>query len=207
MRAGERAERGEEREVLREVETCGAHGLAPGAVETHAGVDVSGEGRRVGSGVGGFVDEPERSEVDGAGEAFDAPVGGGGAGGAVVVSADERDAQVGALRAPVREGVDGGGVKAALVMEEIAEDDEVICACEVERVGEAREVGGGGSDRDGDAGVAEGGGLAQVGVGEEEGALAGPVGAALGEQCQYLGRERRSRAPEGLWFMLDAMPC
>lgn len=67
MRAGERAERGEQREVAREVEARGAHGLASGAVEANAWVDVSGERRRVDwfVVVRGLVDEPERVEVDG----------------------------------------------------------------------------------------------------------------------------------------------
>lgn len=208
VRAGERAERGEQREVLGEVEAHGAHGLAAGAVEADARVDVPGEGWRVGRivVVRGFVDEPEGAEVDGAGEAVDAPFGGRIAGGAVVVAADERDAKVGALRAPVREGADGGGVEAALVVEEVSEDDEVFGAGEFERVGESRKVGGCRAARDGNACVAEGGGLAEVGVGEEERALAGPVGAAVGQERQYFGRERRGRAAEGVWLALEESP-
>jgi hypothetical protein len=171
-------------------------------------VDVSGERRRIDGLVvlRGLVDETEGSEVDWSGEAFDAPLGGGISGGAVVVAADERDVKVGSLCAPGGEGVDGGRVEAALVVEEIAQDDEALRAGEVERVGEAREVGGRCAARDGDAGVAEGGGFAEVGVGEEECAFARPIGAAVGEEDQILGRERREDGADERWVALEVSP-
>lgn len=171
-------------------------------------MDVSGEGRRVDGLVrfGWLVDEPEGREVDGAGEAFDAPIGGRVSGGAVVVAADERDAEVGSLRAPGCEGVDGGRVEAALVVEEVAQDDEALRAGEVEGVGEAREVGGRCAARDGDARVAEGGGLSEVGVGEEECAFARPIGASVGEEDQILGRERREGGADERWVALEVSP-
>ena len=190
------------------MEARGAHGLASGAVETHAWVDVSGEGGGVDwfVVVRGLVDEPERVEVDGTGEALDAPVGRRVSCGAVVVAADERDAKVGALSAPSGEGVDGGCVEAALVVEEVSEDDEALRVGDIEGVGDAGEVGGRRAARYGDAGVAERGGFAEVGVGEEEGAFARPVGASVGKERQCLGRERRDGAAEERWVALEESP-
>lgn len=188
-----------------------SHGLAPGAVEAHAGVDVAREGVRVARGfVVGLVHEPEGAELVGAADALDAPVAGRVSGGAVVVAADQEDVERRVRGAPRGDGVDRGCVEPALVVEEVAQHDEARCAGEGEGVVESREVGAGRAAGDGDACVAEGGGLAKVRVGEEEGAFARPEDGAVGEERQILGRERRVRGagdwPDDLWVWLDERP-
>lgn len=170
-------------------------------------MDVAGERRRiVVVRIGRFVHQAERGVFDGSAEAIDAPGRGRIAGGSVVVAADERDRERGMIGAPACHLVDGAIVHAALVVEEVAQDDDARRGGEFEGVRETVEVGAGGSRGNGDARVAERRGLAEMSVGEEEGAFARPERAAVGEQDQILGRERRGRAAEDLWVALELSP-
>ena len=126
----------------------------------------------------GVVAECELSESRAGLFLVDAPLGGEIACVAVVVAGDEGHLEVGAVGAPPCDGVDGAWGEALAVVDEVAEYDEVCGFCLFERARECVEVAVGGVLWDGDAGCAEGGGFAEVDIGDEEcGELGGEGGA------------------------------
>lgn len=129
--------------------------------------------------------EGEGAEDVGLAVAGDVPVARWIAGAEVVVATDEGDGELAVRFSPGGDGIHGVGESALARMEQVAEDDEVFGGGRVDEAGDALQVAGGGALGCGDAGGAEGGGLAEVRVGDEEGALRGVFDGAVGVEAEF----------------------
>ena len=132
------------------------------------GMVTVGEGRRVG-GFGHRAQGQLLDQVDGV---------------AVVVAADERDLEIVPALEPGAEAAGGGAGRIDRVVEEVAEEGEAPRVLARHQRVEALELGGGRAVGDRPAGAAEGGGLAEVHVGDEELLAVRPEGGAFGAQLE-----------------------
>lgn len=187
LAAGEGAEGGEDELVVTKPEDVGAKAGAGAVFDAGGGVEVAAEVEAVGlvEDFVGVVEDVEAVDSDfweervvGSERLFST--------GGIVIAFDESD---GPFFEPGKELFEDFGGAADFGVEDIAGDDEVGGVCLFEEGVDASEVAGGVAFRDGEAAGAEGGGFAEVGVGEDEGAGVGEEEGFVGEEGDGSGWE------------------